>query len=172
MFRILRLAVITLFVVLVASPRGSAASNGWENTSWGMTKDEVAAAISEDIALAQGKHKTTTGYEGLTAPSYEIGGCDFRAEIFFNDYSHRLENIRLELKEGNRINNLTVECYREIGELFTIKYGAPVQSTNDNTGVSLVGSREWHQNDTQILVFHMLFHDLKIGIMTIDYEPL
>lgn len=56
--------------------------------------------------------------------------------------------------------------------VFSEDYGNPVEESIDDSGGSDVISREWRPGNTRILAYRMLFSDLGIGIMTVDYEPI
>ena len=144
--------------------------SGWDKASWGMTEREVAKVVGGVVPPAA-KHETITGYEGLTVPSYVLSDCEFRAELFFNKISRQLEKVRLELQASNRVKGLVSRCFTDVSGVFSQDYGIPVEESKDDSGGSDVISREWRPGNTRILAYRMLFSDLGIGIMTIDFEP-
>ncbi len=145
--------------------------SGWDKAWWGMTEREVGEVVSGVVPPAA-KHETITGYEGLTVPSYMMKDCEFRAELFFNKISRQLEKIRLELQAANRIRGLVSRCFTDVSGVFSQDYGNPVEESKDDSDGSDVISREWRPGNTRILAYRMLFSELGIGIMTVDYEPI
>ena len=85
---------------------------GWDKASWGMTEWEVGEVV-DGVVPPVAKHETITGYEGLTVPSYSMSECEFRAELFFNKISRKLEKVRLELQAANRVKGLVSRCFDE-----------------------------------------------------------
>lgn len=114
---------------------------GWYKTKWGMTPEEVSAALGDAIVPVpqqdRGKYKTEYQY---TIPDFEIGNFSF--------------SVYLAFKPGKGLNDVMVTkkgqddhfaCFLELEHSLKKKYGSPsfIEDKDNMKFGSQSCSREW-----------------------------
>jgi len=96
MKRLISTAALTIF--LISSLSLNAATNpkdvyGWDNVKWGMTGEEVQAALGKEAKKREAKHDKKEGmYTGLELKGIKMGNGSFRASFWMDEDSKKVSN--------------------------------------------------------------------------------
>ena len=137
----------------------------WRTVRWGMTKDEVLAALpgeAQRLAKPAEFGPATPGSSDVTLPAYEADGIKFR--VLFGFESNALNRIHLSaMKPGD------AAC-SDLEKLLTEKYSAP--AARNDTGTSLRGEEVvWKRTDQTITLACAGVASLGFHSVTLIYTP-
>lgn len=137
----------------------------WRTVRWGMTKDEVLAALpgeAQRLAKPAEFGPATPGSSDVALPSYEADGIKFR--VLFGFESSALNRIHLSAtKPGD------AAC-GDLEKLLTEKYSAP--AARNDTGTSLRGEEVvWKRPDQTITLVCAGVPSLGFHSLTLIHTP-
>jgi hypothetical protein len=141
----------------------------WRTTRWGMTRDEVLAALPGEaqrlsppapFAQPQPGSSLPAGSSDLAIPAYEAEGTKFR--VLFGFAADALDRVHLSaIKPG------AATC-GDLEKALTEKHSAPSQ--RGNTGTSLKGEEiTWRRPDQTIILGCAGIANLGFQKVTLDY---
>lgn len=154
MIRILFSAAIVLFslITVVASVDDVP---GWQGARWGMTEEEVRAALEAGgFSLAPVTGTYTNAYVPFKT-SIRIGIHDYEVLLQFSIETRRLNQVVLRTSSGRAFLR---KAFSELQDLLTEKYG-PAAPVGDK--------REWRFKTTIIELSALDF----AGIISVRYYP-
>jgi hypothetical protein len=94
---------------------------GWDATRWGMTGDELRAALGERVTELPGRWVYGGAYAELAVEEVEIGGLVFTAYLQMNDQTDRLQQVLLERRRTGAVP----AAFEQVIDALTARYGAP-----------------------------------------------
>lgn len=158
--------LIVLLVLATVAPMEAAEPNlqGWENTRWGMTRAEVAAARpdAQDISMPDYRKPPRPPGVAFGIPEYQVGACPVR--VFFEFKDDRLASVSLHF-----FVRRTKACFAEFRETFLKEYGAPA-SEKIRADSGDVDS-EWLVGNTRIYLGMRYIPSLKVSGGGLTYSP-
>jgi hypothetical protein len=136
----------------------------WRTTHWGMTKDEVLAALpgeAQKLAVpVQIGPSRPGGSSDLTIPAYEVAGVKFR--VLFGFEAEALNGVHLSLSKAE------FDTCSDVEKVLTEKHSAPAQ--RENTGTSLKGEQiTWKLPDQTIILGCAGVPSLGYRSVSVDY---
>lgn len=151
----MRLWLVTFLLSFCLLPQALAADVlGWQNTRWGMTEQQAAAALGGD-----GRRVTPPEqYQGAYAPlktTMNIAGHEIEALLQFSNQTKTFEQVLLKSSAGG------LNVWAKLRDLLTEKYGPPAQVGD---------SREWRFKTT-IIELSRLFIPGVVDQVSIRYYP-
>lgn len=137
----------------------------WREANYGMSIDEVRAAIPE-VADAANPGELAGGAKGLlTIPKVQIAGSAYQARFFFlND---KLVQVMLSLDNPGKFDS-SLRTFETLEELLRVKYGREVQR-QVKRGVVNQASATWMAGGTNISVLTYSF-DNDNASLNINYQ--
>jgi hypothetical protein len=143
MKKLLTLFLWSLAVLCVASEN----VQGWRDARWGMTPDQVIAALPGEAVRAGTDQFTDTNIL-VAIPSVQIERSKFKATFLFTPGTQRLKQIKLLSTPSN------VDEFSMLEEKLTGKYGKPEIVSNDDrpqlASIDSTRRRVWNLGPTQI----------------------
>lgn len=140
-----------IFSVLAFS---SPLSAGWQNTEWGMTAEEVEAAMGGQAPLNRGRRDERLGDKEIrNVGEHQTRDARFRAVYYYDEAG--LSHVALEPVSG--------DCEAIVAALL-VEYGEPIK-ISDQAILRLV---IWHDQAKQNRIRLML----SSGICNVNYERL
>ena len=142
-----RVAVFLVFGVLICCGYAQA---GWYKLTWGMTIDQIRAALTEEVVLIPKEKNQPADYYGIR--NFAIGECPFDVGFFF-DQKEKLNKVVLSMKGKD-----SYRCFLKLEDELTKKYGTPtlIKDDEDRRFHSAMHKREWMTEDTRIELNHVL----------------
>lgn len=137
----------------------------WRDTNYGMSIDQVRAAIPE-VADAVKPGELAGGAKGLlTIPKVQIAGADYQARFFFlND---KLVQVMLSLDNPGKFDS-SLRTFETLEELLRVKYGREIKR-EVKRGVVNQASATWMAGGTNISVLTYSF-DNDNASLNINYQ--
>ena len=152
MKRLISTAALTIF--LISSLSLNAATNpkdvyGWDNVKWGMTGNEVQAALGKKAKKREAKHdKKDNMYADLELKGIKMGSGSFRASFWMDEDSKKLKRI-VFVPEGQPAQFEWAETFITLENYLVEKYGSPdIEETSNDPGTS--AERVWDFPSTEI----------------------
>jgi hypothetical protein len=132
---------------------------GWQNTRWGMTADQVREAVPGVVTIPDAFY-VNEPYMKLRLPSYQIGECHFDVVFLFNS-DEKLDAVYVRL-DGEKstvlalsIKEVAYTCKRRISQLFFEKYGKSARESSVENGFDSPEKEEWIFPSTTIRLLHL-----------------
>jgi hypothetical protein len=157
-----RAAVILAFLGLAfALPAHAEDVNGWQDTKWGMTPDQVQKALSYptvEVDLAKLCSKDCQEGAALELDDYELNGQHFTVRFWFSKPNKRLQAVSMYAKQ---LNDTDHQPYTNIKHSLENLYG-PAQMSSLKLGYF---EFTWKLPSTKITL-----HSNTTSELTIIYE--
>ncbi|WP_193367160.1 hypothetical protein [Pelagibius marinus] len=96
---------------------------GWGATRWGMTADELRAALGSRVTELPGRWVYGGAYAELAVEEVEIGGLTFTAYLQMNDRTERLQQVLLERRRTGAVP----AAFEQVIDALTSRYGPPAE---------------------------------------------
>ncbi len=143
-----------LMVFLISSLSLNAAAKpkdvyGWDNVKWGMTGNEVQAALGKEAKKREARHDKKEGmYADLELKGIKMGNGSFRASFWMDEDSKKLKRI-VFVPEGQPAQYEWAETFVDLENYLVEKYGDPdIEKTSNDPGTS--ADRIWDFPSTEI----------------------
>ncbi len=118
----MRAAALLLGLVCWAAPAAALDDlPGWEATRWGMTGEELRAALGSRVTELPGRWVYGGAYAELAVEAVEIGGLSFTAYLQMNAATDRLQQVLLERRRTGAVP----AAFEQVIDALTRRYGAP-----------------------------------------------
>lgn len=91
---------------------------GWQNTTWGMSTDEIIGAVGPKVQRCT-RQTYGIGYHELLIPRVKIGSADFTVYFVMGDFGLRQVNVRYDggtppdHREGDQIAGMANKLLQE-----------------------------------------------------------
>jgi hypothetical protein len=123
------------------------ANDAWYTTKWGMSPDEVSAAIGTSLKPLSGKNIANEDVQYML-PKFAIGKDNF--EVYFGFKDKKLSFILL-----NSIDD-KYGAFLRLKDGLMQKYGATADSKNNGTRTSSLESYDWISESSLISLNHVM----------------
>jgi hypothetical protein len=158
-------AVISLMFSMLAHAAlaGNNDVNGWQDTKWGMTPDEVQKAIGRPMSfadLAKVCDKTCDEGAALELHDYGLNNQHFVVRLWFSKPDTRLHTVSMYEKKSDE--NIDSQSFQKMKTFLESIYGAP-RSVSLRRGYFTV---VWEMPSTKISLYSNAADQT-----TIVYEP-
>ena len=164
MFRVLiSMSIFAVIVLLPGHPYGAQEKlNGWQNTRWGMSLEEVLQALGDKAKIPRAPRQAKSSDEAAYIPSYKVSGCDFRVSFHLHKTTKKLLFVMLKLKRKQAASN----CHHQIRLLLIEKYGQPIFEDKDKRSKKIisVSTGEWQVDTTKISLIAAFVKTSKIAL--------
>ncbi len=141
-------------------------TKGWNKTVWGMTEDQVLAALP-GLAKRQAGPEADRPFRGLITPiiidTVEIDGTPTRVRFRFDPATRELVQVHLE---PTRPQDQTEDVYQRLELLLITKYGRPWRSSSAETRITL-----WRLPSSLITLRLSTARAINFRSLSITYEP-
>jgi hypothetical protein len=144
---------------------------GWQGTRWGMTSDEIAAAVGPELKRMPKPVFFKGCYAEDYLPAIELAGRPFEVLFQKAQSDDRLQQVLFRCKDdtiGKAAQPQGV-LFNSIEELLTRKYGAATLR-HGRPGLDLDASVSWVFPTTTIELWHLYIARVA-SILTITYFP-
>jgi hypothetical protein len=167
MSRNVMIALLCIAATLSAVPQTKDVV-GWPGTSWGMTVEEVQAAVPAAKRL---KDKPDKGNVfALSVSKLMVAGQEYNLNFRFNAKEPLKLNMVSLAYAGNMSPAKYLEAFASLEKLLTEAYGAPSsRSETPRSSAMLKSYRGWQLKDTKVELG--LQAVLNVVILTVVYEP-
>jgi hypothetical protein len=171
--RVGRRALLTIAVLAASGSAAAVEIDGWDKTQWGMTPEEVVAAlpgtgihrISEPRVLAPRPGEALLRIDGL-----DVAGHKLAVRFLFTWGTHRLNIVNLTL-EGEA-NPLVVEgAFRDLKRVLVSRYGPAIYRHEDrNEATASNEALFWRLGRTSVELSRVQAEGSS-EILMLHYEP-
>jgi len=139
--------------------QGAMGGEGWYKTKWGMSPEEVSAALGDTIVPVpqQDRRKYNTEYQ-YTISDFKIGNFSFSVYLAFKS-GKGLNDVMVTTKKGEGDH---YACFLELEDALKKKYGSPSSSAEDENDKQLsfkLRYREWLTQASIIKLNNITFFD-------------
>ena len=172
MKRLISTAALTIF--LISSLSLNAATNpkdvyGWDNVKWGMTGNEVQAALGKKAKKREAKHDKKEGmYTGLELKGIKMGSGSFRASFWMDEDSKKLKRI-VFVPEGQPAQFEWAETFITLENYLVEKYGDPdIEETSNDPGTS--AERVWNFPSTEIEMSYLRLEGAELLLLVFSHR--
>lgn len=118
----MRPTTLLLGLLLWSSPAGALDDlPGWNGTRWGMTAEELRAALGGRLSDLPGRWVYGGAYAELAVEDVEIGGLTFIAYLQMNAETDRLQQVLLERRRTGAVPR----AFAQVIDALTERYGSP-----------------------------------------------
>jgi hypothetical protein len=141
---------------------------GWQDTSWGMSIEEVQKAVPQAKRL---KDKPDKGNVfALSIEKYKIGDQVYDINFRFNAVEPRKLNMVSVARAGNMDPVKYLKAFDDLEKLLTEAYGAPSQRKDTPPANPIIKRyRYWYLKTTKIELGLQAVSN--VVILTVAYEP-
>lgn len=152
-----RIAVAALAVLGLAGSVQAEDVPGWRETRWGMTEDEVLAAMKGEANRVPTPRERAGRVEALEIPQYAIG--PYRFKVTFNFTEGKLVGVILTGDKDSPVS------YPGVKDMVVAKYGAPASESPTAIG----RHAQWNFPSTRIALAEIRAPGLTI--ISLSYSP-
>jgi hypothetical protein len=96
---------------------------GWGATRWGMTGEELRAALGSRVTDLPGRWVYGGAYAELAVEEVEVGGLVFTAYLQMNAGTDRLQQVLLERRRTGAVPR----AFEQVIDALTERYGPPAE---------------------------------------------
>ena len=152
---------------------GAVDIDGWDKTRWGMTPEEVVAALPGTGIYRISEPKVATPHPGealLRIDHLEVAGHELAVRFLFTWGTHRLKTVNLTL-EGEA-NPLVVEgAFHDLEKALVEKYGPATYRHEDRSEATTSYTASWRLGRTSAELSLLRSSKTIPGILAVHYEP-
>ncbi|CAI2469224.1 hypothetical protein [Serratia liquefaciens] len=153
--------LLSLFLILFSCIVKGETLDGYGNSKWGMSPQQVIYAEGGRAHLLKPPVKYYDSFGLVSIDSVEIGSSDYEVSYLF-DKNNRLVQVNVSSKEKS--NNLINESnFKTVESLLTQKYGSPVYREDSVKSI-------WNVKGTTIELDHVYIANV-VTKLTISYLP-
>ena len=163
------LSTAGLMIFLISSLSLNAATKpkdvyGWDNVKWGMTGEEVQAALGKEAKKRDARHdKKDNMYADLELKGIKMGNGSFRASFWMDEDSKKLKRI-VFVPQGEPAQYEWAETFINLENYLVGKYGDPdLEETSNDPGTS--ADRKWNFPSTEIEMSYLRLGDSELLLL-------
>jgi hypothetical protein len=165
----LKAFILFLLVCFVHTALTQTDLEGWRQSKWGMTADQVIKAFNGEVVRLKKPDVFKDGHAPVGIESYALAGHKYKVSFVVNEKG-KLHKVSLDLQEeGNE------SIFESLEKLLTEKYGKPSYQNNrrndGNLAQSLSRETMWSFSKTTItLTYYELIASSSMHVVLLTYK--